>query len=293
VIVSHTSFSRGAPPVRPGGTGNANDALTAGELRIGNIAHDFNNVLTSILGHAELVERSSHLSCADRGRVDQIKLAVQSAGRLAERLVEPVSSPVALDANADPLSLADAIGETLSILSPLLGDRIGCGLHIRAAHAPLGLDRAQLDQLVVNLVVNAVDAMPDGGTLDVSVDDVTLDSEHADDLDVAGGPYLSIRVSDTGVGMTPWVLIRALERFFTTKAVDQALTVDQAMTGSGIRRGGTGRGLTTVAEIVEQLAGAVTIESTVGTGTTVTLYLPHLPRPPERTVTLRPDRCRS
>jgi PAS domain S-box-containing protein len=218
----------------------------------GGVAHDFNNLLTGVLGCFDLVGR--HVT-SDKGRrfIDEGKRAVERGTALTSRLLafsrqQPMSTE-SVDFNLALESMTDMLTRTLGG-SVRVGKRLAPDLWRARA------DRNQIELAVMNLGINARDAMPFGGTLTIETGNATVDTQHE------GGPepgeYVAISVIDTGTGMPPDVLERVLEPFFTTKAAGK----------------GTGLGLSMVYGVVRQLGGGLAITSEPDKGTTVTLYLP-------------------
>jgi PAS domain S-box-containing protein len=222
----------------------------------GGIAHDFNNILTAINGFGELAVAElpdDHPVAAD---LDQILKASERATRLTRSLLafagRQVMQPRLIDMN-----------EVVDGLTQMLGRLIGEDVLLVVDVEPrLGLtvaDGAQLEQVVLNLAVNARDAMPGGGTLTISTANVDLDLAYArDHLGASAGQFVALKVADTGVGMEPAVMEHAFEPFFTTKA----------------RGKGTGLGLPTAIGIVQQSGGFVDVRSEPGVGTSLTVFLP-------------------
>ena len=226
----------------------------------GGIAHDFNNLLTVILGFADQAGENAPPEIV--AAVAEIKRAGERAADLTSKLLtfsrRRVLHPRSIDLNASVRGLE-------AVLRRLVGERIETITVLDPALGPTLADEGQVEQIVLNLAVNARDAMPNGGRLYVETQNVTLDPEtglrHEGEL-VQPGPYVLIAVSDTGTGMTPDVLARAFEPFFTTKEFGK----------------GTGLGLATVYATVKQFHGYLWIYSEVGRGTTVKIYLPRLKR---------------
>ena len=222
----------------------------------GGIAHDFNNILTAISGFGELAAAelpADHPVAADIG---QILSASDRAAGLTRALLAFSRRQVM---QARPTDL----NAVLAGLTPMLGRLIGEDVQLIFRPDPqLGLtmaDRAQLEQVVLNLAVNARDAMPSGGTLTMLTANEDLDPAYARaHVGALPGPYVALVVSDTGVGMTPEVLEHAFEPFFTTKA----------------RGRGTGLGLSTAIGIVQQSGGFVRVQSAPNAGSTFTIHLP-------------------
>jgi PAS domain S-box-containing protein len=222
----------------------------------GGVAHDFNNLLTVILSASEFALR--HLPTDHKVRIDieQVKEAADRAAKLTAQLLafarRQVIAPVRLDLNElarqmDKL-LRRVIGEHIELIT-----RLSPGLH------PVLADRSQLEQVLVNLAVNARDAMPDGGRLTLETGNVRIDDRYADShANVEIGEYVMIAVSDTGLGIPRDVIEHMFEPFFTTKAQ-----------GSG-----TGLGLATCYGIVRQAGGQILVYSELGRGTTFKILLP-------------------
>ncbi len=224
----------------------------------GGVAHDFNNLLTVITGYCELLSRSLTDRVADLHRVQEIHRAAARAAALTRQLLafsrkQPIESRV--------LDLDEVVQGMVPMLSHLLGEHI----RLVAPRAPrLGrvkADPGQVEQVVMNLAINARDAMPGGGTLTIALADVELDAA-ARGIDTAlrSGPHVMLAVGDTGCGMDAATRVRIFEPFFTTKEVGK----------------GTGLGLATVYGIVQQSAGAIQVESEPGRGATFRIYLPRV-----------------
>ena len=225
----------------------------------GGIAHDFNNLLTVVIGSLDLLSR--RMPDADPRHRALIGNAIDGASRaasLTSRLLsfsrqQPLD-PKQIDANALVNGMTNLLGRTL-------GERIS--IHLRLAD-DLGLtfaDPNQLENAILNLCVNAVDAMPDGGLLTIATDNVMLDEAFCSKHDgLASGRYIAISVADTGTGMTPDVKGRAFEPFFTTKPVGK----------------GTGLGLSQIYGFARQSGGHADITSEPGHGATIRVYLPRV-----------------
>ncbi len=224
----------------------------------GGVAHDFNNVLTVILGFSELL--IDRLPPDDPGRADllEIKKAGARAAGLTRQLLafsrKQILQPKVLDVNA-------LIGSMEPMLRQLIAAHVDLTFSLTARAALIKMDPTQLEQILVNLAVNAADAMPRGGKLSIETTNVTLDERHQQwHLPVRPGDYAVLAVSDTGVGMDEATSRRIFEPFFTTKEIGK----------------GTGLGLATVYGIVKQSAGDICVDSQPGRGTTFTIYLPQV-----------------
>jgi len=227
---------------------------TVGQLA-GGIAHDFNNLLAAIIGHTELL--SEYFSPTDprAAEVTGILHAADVAASLTRRLVAfsctQVLQPTVLD-------LDEVIGSTRGILGRLIGEHIELVTDPGPALRCVKVDRAQMEQILLNLAVNARDAMPGGGRLTLRTRHIRASGGNAHQLGLEERDYVMLSVADTGPGIDAAVKTRLFEPFFTTKE----------------RRSGTGLGLATVYGIVKQSGGHITVESEAGEGTTFTIYLP-------------------
>jgi len=234
----------------------------------GGIAHDFNNLLTAIIGTTSLVLEDMGLESRARLDIQEIEKAAKRAAGLTRQLLifsrQQVLEPRALDLNA-------LVGNLEKMLHRLIGADIELRTKQAAALGAVRADPGQLEQAIVNLVVNARDAMPQGGRLTIETADVELDRSYvAGHVPTQPGPYVLLAISDTGVGMDDATKARLFEPFFTTKEPGR----------------GTGLGLATVYGIVKQSGGYIWAYSELGHGTTFKIYLPRVaetPVPPEST----------
>jgi PAS domain S-box-containing protein len=222
----------------------------------GGVAHDVNNLLTPILGQAELLGEELAADDPRRLRVDQIRKAALSARSFTRQLLAFSRRQILKRRIVD---VNDALHDLEGILRRLVGEHID----VRVVRAPdlkrVNVDPGQLEQVVINLVVNAKDAMPLGGTLTVETGNVDVEAvEAAGKPGVAAGPYVRITVSDTGAGISPDVRTRLFEPFVTTKPQ------------------GHGLGLALVHGIVTQSGGHIEVDSEPGQGTSFRIYLPAL-----------------
>jgi PAS domain S-box-containing protein len=229
---------------------------TVGHLT-GGIAHDFNNLLTAIIGGADLLTRRlAGIDDMSRRVLQGIIEAGQRGAALVERLLafsrKQTLSPQVVDVNR-------LIAEMLDLLRRALGEQVRIGTVLAGGIWRVHVDRNQLENAILNLAVNARDAMPEGGRLTLETGNTVLDDDYAAiSPEVAAGEYVMIAVSDTGTGMPPEVRERAFEPFFTTKPEGR----------------GTGLGLSQVYGFIRQSGGDVRIESEPGAGTTVKIFLP-------------------
>ncbi len=222
----------------------------------GGVAHDFNNLLAVIMGACEVLEPRLTAGSANRKLVEQIHSAGTRAAVLTRQLLafsrRQVLRPLILDLNGlvtgMEAMLRRLIGEHIEITTSLTAD-LG---HVKA-------DPTQIEQIIMNLAVNARDAMPDGGTITIETVNIQLNHSHRLlHTEVKPGSYVMLSVSDKGVGMTSETQLRMFEPFFTTKPPGK----------------GTGLGLSTVYGIVKQSAGYIWAESELGEGTTIKIFLP-------------------
>jgi PAS domain S-box-containing protein len=257
--------------------GQAQKLEAVGRLA-GGVAHDFNNMLTVILGSCTLVLDVLEKDHAQRYDIEQIQAAAERAAALTRQLLafsrRQVLQPAILNLN-------DVVTSTTQLLYRLIGEDIKLVTHLAPWLGLVKADPGQIDQVIVNLVVNARDAMPYGGTLTIETANVYLDEADArEHAELAAGTYSMLAISDTGNGMDAETMARAFEPFFTTK-------------GPGL---GTGLGLASVHGIVRQSDGHIQICSAPGQGTSFMIYLPQVAEPgaehgPPQHIELRRARC--
>jgi two-component system cell cycle sensor histidine kinase/response regulator CckA len=230
----------------------------------GGIAHDFNNVLTAIIGWSDLLLQTQRPG--DPGFKNLINIK-QSANRAAGLVNQLLAFSRRQTLQPEVLQLGEVITDLSALLNRLLGDRIDLRIHQGRDLWFTKADRTQFGQVIINLAVNARDAMPDGGKLTIRTRNVTERESLRIDDRAAGqalerGEYVLVEVEDSGTGMSPEVLAKIFEPFFTTKGVGK----------------GTGLGLSTVYGIVKQTGGYVLADSEPGKGTRFRVYLPrHVP----------------
>jgi len=229
-----------------------------GQLAAG-VAHDFNNLLTVILGHTSLQLNKATLDRDVGQSLEQVKQASERAASLTSRLLAFSRKQVI---ERRPLLVGECVSRMRQMLGRLLGENIALDCVI-SPNLPLVLaDESSLEQILLNLIVNARDAMPQGGSLRVSVKTVEFSgTDLARHPEARAGKFVALEVQDTGTGIEPAILNRVFEPFFTTKPVGQ----------------GTGLGLSSVFGIVQCHEGWIEIISQVGVGTTFEIYFPALP----------------
>jgi len=222
----------------------------------GGVAHDFNNLLQVILGYGEMLVDSPNLNEAERRALSKMNEAGTSAKNLTHRLLafsrRQVLQPVFMDLNV-------AVTEVNAMLAGLLGDDIELKMVLSPALGTVKADPNQIEQILMNLAINARDAMPKGGKITFETANVAIDETYAQQhLFIKPGQYVLLSVSDTGAGMTTETQSHVFEPFFTTKLAGK----------------GTGLGLSTVFGIVKQSGGSIGIYSEPGYGTTFKIHLP-------------------
>ena len=229
----------------------------------GGMAHDFNNLLSTILTTAELM--GSELP-ADSVLRDDLETIRTAAGRGATLTAKLLAFSRRKTLEYQTLAVDELLGEFARVVRRLIPESIELSLPLRAGGARIHADAGAVEQIVMNLVTNARDAMPAGGTLTIGTERATMDEEFArGHAGTRPGDYVVLRVRDTGAGMDADTLRKVFEPFFTTKPV-------------GV---GTGLGMSMVYGLVKQHQGYVDVASQAGEGTTVTVYLPEVEAPPE------------
>jgi len=221
----------------------------------GGVAHDFNNLLGVILGSSELLLADLSVDDPRRQYVEDISAASKQGAGLTQRLLtfsrKQVLSPRVCDLNS-------IVKETGHMLPRLIGEDIKIAIILSVEQAPVWADPTQVQQVLMNLAANARDAMPEGGKLTIEVANCEMKEGGGEPSDVAPGHYVTLTVSDTGVGMSPQIQSHAFDPFFTTKDVGK----------------GTGLGLSAVYGIVKESGGSILVDSKPGGGTTFKIHLP-------------------
>jgi signal transduction histidine kinase/CheY-like chemotaxis protein len=249
----------------------------------GGIAHDFNNMLAVVVGGLDLARRRLEAEAEEVGRhIDNAMEGANRAAALTRRLLGFARAEPLLPEAIDPGALIDGMSD---LIDRTLGERVIVTTKVAADAWPVWVDPMQLENAIINLAVNARDAMDGAGQLEIAVDNVTLiDGEIGQ---AKAGAHIRVAVTDSGCGMTPQVLERVFEPFFTTKEVGK----------------GTGLGMSQIFGFVRQSGGDIAIRSAPGQGTTVSLYLPRgnntavaiptIPAPIQTSILARPAETRS
>ena len=223
----------------------------------GGVAHDFNNLLTAIIGHSEIMLRKVDKESSLRGSIEEIKKASDRAASLTNQLLafsrKQMIQPVVLNINR-------SLAEMDKMLRRLIGEDIDLATILEPKNWKVKFDPGQMDQVIMNLAVNAKDAMPKGGKLTIETANVDLDEAYAHQhgVKLKPGPFVVLAVSDTGMGIDEETQSHIFEPFFTTKEQGK----------------GTGLGLSTVYGIVKQSGGFIWVYSELGQGTSFKIYLP-------------------
>lgn len=231
----------------------------------GGVAHDFNNMLTAILGYVGLILEDIPPGTPVHKEATHIKRAAESAAALTQKLLAFSRRQVL---QPEKIDLGQLVKDTMIFLKRLLGEHIRVVSELDADIWPVIADPVQVEQALINLAVNARDAMPEGGRLEITLRNASLPlGEKRPDLDVQPGDYVQIVVRDTGIGMDEATRARMFEPFFTTKPKGK----------------GTGLGLSSVWGIVKQSGGHINVKTAPNAGTTIELLLPRAdPDPTER-----------
>ncbi|MGD0144866.1 MAG: ATP-binding protein, partial [Rhizomicrobium sp.] len=221
----------------------------------GGIAHDFNNLLTIMRGNLQLLEKRLAQGRTDVQRyLDGANEGFRRAANLTQRILafsrrQPLSPR--------PVNLSDLVSGMTELLRHSVGERVEIATRLEAKWWTL-CDANQMENVIINLAINARDAMPDGGRLFIETDDMHADAPLAGVEGMLGGEYVRLRVSDTGEGMTEDVRQKAIDPFFTTKPQGQ----------------GTGLGLSMTFGYIRQSNGYMKIDSELGNGTSLTIFMP-------------------
>jgi nitrogen-specific signal transduction histidine kinase len=228
---------------------------SVGQLAAG-VAHDFNNILTIIQGHSGLLMSRPNLSPAMTTSIQAVSFAAERAASLTRQLLmfsrKQVMQP-------KPIDLKEVVSNMSKMLQRLIGETITLHCKYAPQLSPVNGDAGMMEQILMNLAVNARDAMPRGGELTIATEPILVSEEHVKlHADARTGSFVCLQVQDTGTGMDAGTMKRIFEPFFTTKEAGR----------------GTGLGLATVYGIVKQHAGWIEVTSKAGAGTTFKIYLP-------------------
>ena len=223
----------------------------------GGVAHDFNNLLTAIIGYTDMIAERSDLDTETAREVGEIRLAADRGAALTRQLLafsrKQLLNPTVLNVN-------ESVAGLLHMLPRLIGDHIHTDARLAAGLGFVKADASQVEQVIVNLVLNARDAMPTGGYVTIETANVELTEERlaAEGLSLEPGKYVMLSITDTGVGMDDATRTHAFEPFFTTKEKGK----------------GTGLGLATVYAIIDQSGGGIAMDTAPDRGTSIRIYLP-------------------
>ena len=222
----------------------------------GGVAHDLNNLLSPILGYSEMLQEELESGSRQQGYVDMVHQAALRARDLVRQLLAFGRQQALVMETAD---LNQIVRSFVPLLRRTIREDVRIDLELPPTLDPVRVDVGQIEQVIMNLVVNAQDAMPEGGAIRLATGALVLDKDHADSHgDVQPGPYVLLKVSDTGFGMSQEVREQIFHPFYTTKTDGQ----------------GTGLGLATTYGIIKQHGGHVNVDSAVGKGATFTIFLP-------------------
>jgi signal transduction histidine kinase len=224
----------------------------------GGIAHDFNNLLTVISGYSELLLNHSHNDAFVEPKVEEIKSAAERAASLTRQLLafsrKQMLQPKVMDLN-------EVVTDLSKMLRRFIGEDLELIMELRPELGHINADRGQIEQAIMNLVVNARDAMPHGGKIVIETTEIELNEAYASwHIAIQPGLYVMLAVSDSGTGMDAERQKHMFETFFTTKELGK----------------GTGLGLATVYGIVKQSGGKIWVYSELGIGTTFKIHLPRV-----------------
>jgi len=235
-----------------------------GRLAAG-VAHDFNNILTVVQGHARLLLGGKPPDSADRASLQTISAAAERAGKLVRQLLMFSRKQVV---QMRPITIQEALSAVSEMLPRVLGENIVLSVSAPSRVPCIMADAGMMEQMLMNLAVNARDAMPNGGRLTISAELVELSPSLArQNQDARPGQFVRLSVADTGCGIAPEIMPRIFDPFFTTKPLGK----------------GTGLGLATVFGIAKQHEGWVEVESQPGYGSTFHIFIPACAAAPEAT----------
>ena len=232
----------------------------------GGVAHDFNNILAVIQLQAGLLKEAPDATQQQKDFADEIKKATERAANLTRQLLLVGRKQMLLPRD---LNLSDIVGGITKMLQRIVGEDVLMVLKLSPQPLLIRADAGMMDQILMNLTVNARDAMPKGGSLTIETSGIVIDEDSAaQQAHARPGSFACLSVTDTGCGIPPEILSRIFEPFFTTKEIGK----------------GTGLGLATVFGIVQQHQGWITVYSEPGRGATFRIYLPRLTAPLDKTI---------
>jgi two-component system, cell cycle sensor histidine kinase and response regulator CckA len=223
----------------------------------GGVAHDFNNLLTAIIGYTDMIGERADVDPSTSREVREIRRAADRGAALTRQLLA-FSRKQFL--NPTVININESVAGLLHMLPRLIGDHIQTDARLGTGLGFVKADASQIEQVIVNLVLNARDAMPTGGDVTIETANVALDEERREEegLTLQPGQYVMLAITDTGIGMDETTRAHAFEPFFTTKPKGK----------------GTGLGLATVYGIIDQSGGGIAVQSALGHGTSIRIYLP-------------------
>jgi len=223
----------------------------------GGVAHDFNNLLTAIIGYTDMIGERADVDPSTSREVREIRRAADRGAALTRQLLA-FSRKQFL--NPTVININESVAGLLHMLPRLIGDHIQTDARLGTGLGFVKADASQIEQVIVNLVLNARDAMPTGGDVTIETANVALDDERREEegLTLQPGQYVMLAITDTGIGMDETTRAHAFEPFFTTKPKGK----------------GTGLGLATVYGIIDQSGGGIAVRSALGHGTSIRIYLP-------------------
>lgn len=229
--------------------------LEAIGILAGGVAHDFNNILTVIRGYSTMLLMQTP---ADNPHHESLQMIVDAAKRATSLTQSLLTFSRKQEATPSKAELCTLVSSFEKFIKRIIGDNITLSFICDQHTIPASVDRSMIEQMLMNLAINARDAMPGGGRLSITTSNTQLDTARAAALDLTPGLYINLTVADTGCGIPQEFLPKIFDPFFTTKEIGK----------------GSGLGLSMVYGIVQQHRGAITVNSTPGSGTTFSIYLP-------------------
>jgi len=229
----------------------------------GSIAHDFNNMLTAIIGYTDFLMESYKERDALHNYMLEIKKAGEKAASLSKQLLKFTRKQ---ELNSETIDLNAVLNDMRGMIKKLIGEKVTLKIIPDETPCYIKTDRSHIEQIIMNLVINARDAMPDGGSIEIEVKSMFIDSYYSEYYSLPkSGPYVLLAISDTGVGIDDEIKKNIFEPFFTTKEKGR----------------GTGLGLSTVQSLVKQWDGSIFVDSKPNNGTTFKIFLPQTTETPK------------